>query len=248
MIISKNELFNIMDGSYHDPHHLLGMHILGDGAGLVVRTWDPGAKEISLLCTESGDSFNMVCINNKGFFELVLPCRLSPFSYRLLSIYDGGEREWVDPYVFLPSINNTELTAFNEGWERRPFDKLGAIPKLHQGTLGVSFVVWAPSAKSVHLLAILITGIITHYQCAHLAVRGVVNCLSPMPKLGINISLEFLGLMVSFAKKRTLLDGDSNHHQEILRSLMIDPFKEVQFFAQNLRTLELCQFPFTKCT
>jgi len=93
VIISKNELNNIMDGVCHDPHHLLGMHTLGDRRGLVVRTWDPGAKEVSLLCTDSGDSFNMVCIHKKGFFELVLPCRMSPFSYRLHSKYDGGGRE-----------------------------------------------------------------------------------------------------------------------------------------------------------
>ena len=193
MIISKNELINIMDGFYHDPHHLLGMHILGGGAGLVVRTWDPGAKEISLLCTESGDSFNMVCINNKGFFELVLPCRLSPFSYRLLSIYDGGEREWVDPYVFLPSINNTELTAFNEGWERRPFDKLGAIPKLHQGTSGVSFVVWAPSAKSVHLV-----GDFNHWNHYALPMRslgssGCRELFVPHAQIGDKYKFRILG-------------------------------------------------------
>ena len=32
------------------------------------------------------------------------------------------------------------------------FLKLGSFPALHQGVEGVAFVVWAPSAKSVHLI------------------------------------------------------------------------------------------------
>ena len=57
-----------------------------------------------------------------------------------------------DPYSFLPSVENFQLTEFNQGSDRRPFEKLGSIPRIHSGVSGVGFVVWAPSALSVHLV------------------------------------------------------------------------------------------------
>lgn len=152
MIISESELKLLLNGTYHDPHRLLGMHKIGEKKGLVVRAWDPGAVEMRMLNLGSGRSSALKRLSSDGFFELVLPRNSNFFPYQLHSFYQEGERRWMDPYSFLPSFENKDYQAFNQGLERRPFEKLGAIPKCMEGINGVSFVVWAPSARSVHLV------------------------------------------------------------------------------------------------
>ena len=152
MIISSEEIESCRTGQTGNPHQWLGMHKLGEASGLVVRVWDPGALKISVLQPGENKSFEMKMVHSSGFFELHLPRRRKLFKYSLLSVYAGGDRQWEDPYSFLPRFGNDDLKGFSEGWDRRPFEKLGAIPLEHQGSSGVSFVVWAPSAKSVHLV------------------------------------------------------------------------------------------------
>jgi len=191
--ISKENMSAIMLGDSHDPHGFLGMHKLEQGNQLVARVWDPGALVITLVCLKSGMSFDMPRIDECGFFELIIPRRKQPFPYRLHSKYTDGERYWVDPYSFLPSLDNESLAAFNEGWDRRPFNKIGAIPKVHQGTEGVSFVVWAPSAKSVHLV-----GDFNHWNPMALPMRslgssGCRELFVPHARIGDKYKFRVLG-------------------------------------------------------
>jgi len=152
MIIKQQEIDLIIKGTTHDPHHLLGMHPLGQDKGMVTRVWDPTAKQVVLENLSTGKSHKMKCLAKDGFFELFLKQESEMFPYRLHSTYSKGERSWLDPYSFLPAITSAELKPFNSGTERRPHLKLGAIPKKTQDVDGVCFVVWAPSARSVHLV------------------------------------------------------------------------------------------------
>ena len=168
MIIKPPELDSIVHGYSHDPHHLLGMHLLGEGKGVVVRCWDPTASRVIVKDESSGEKYSMCKIHEDGFFELVVEEKSLLFKYSFISSYEDGSRNWVDPYSFLPFISNESLQGFNQGWDRRPFDKLGAIPAKHQGHEGVSFVVWAPSAKSVHLV-----GDFNHWNPRSLPMRSL---------------------------------------------------------------------------
>ncbi len=171
MILTESEIKSIVTGSLHDPHQFLGMHNLGNGKGVVARTWDPGAKEITLRSSNSDHAYSMQMIDSSGLFEVVIPKENSPFRYSLHSVYPGGQKDWLDPYSFLPSVQSSELTGFNQGWDRRPFLKLGSIPKVHDGVQGVSFVVWAPSAKSVHLV-----GDFNFWNTQSLPMRNLGSC------------------------------------------------------------------------
>ena len=152
MIIRGVEMEACIQGITGEPHAFLGMHRLSDKPGVVVRAWDPCAERINLIAEENKKDLQMIRLDDRGFFELHLPEKDSGFDYSLHSFYEKNERKWKDPYSFLPSVSNESLKSFNEGWDRRPFTKLGAIPRIHNGVDGVSFVVWAPSAKSVHLV------------------------------------------------------------------------------------------------
>ena len=152
MIISQSEVDDVINGACPNPHQWLGLHALGEKGGLVARCWDPTAEKIDIIELPSRKKFPMVKIHDDGLFECEFKRRKKLFRYRLHSTYEGGSREWTDPYTFLPYITDQSLRAFNEGWDRKPYEKLGAIPANHQGVDGVSFVVWAPSAQSVHLV------------------------------------------------------------------------------------------------
>ena len=55
----------------------------------------------------------------------------------------------MNPYCFSPVVTNESIRDFNSGADDARFTKV--IPVTHDGIKGVSFV-WAPSAKSVHLV------------------------------------------------------------------------------------------------
>ena len=152
MIIRSDELEACINGSLGEPHEFLGMHPLADLPGWVVRAWSPGAKKVTLWQKDGSVSYEMKMLDSRGFFEVHLSDITQPFSYYFHSFFKDREEEWKDPYSFLPRVTNLELQGFSEGWDRRPFLKLGAIPCSHDGVKGVSFTIWAPSAKSVHLV------------------------------------------------------------------------------------------------
>ena len=147
------------------------MHRKTGVGGLVVRVWDPGAKKIVLNSTETGKVLELKLLNEAGLFEAELPNISKTFKYSLLSIYPGGERKWTCPYSFLPSVTSDQLISFNEGWDRRPFTKLGARLIQHEGQTGTSFVIWAPSAKSIHLV-----GDFNHWNTRSLPMRNLGSC------------------------------------------------------------------------
>ena len=152
----------------------------------------------------------------RAFFELHLPDVDSLFSYTFHSIYSSGERSWKDPYCLTPSVTNEALIPFNEGWDRRPFSKLGAIPRINEGVEGVSFVIWAPSARSVHLVGDFNRNPQSHL-CGRLDLPVAVNFLFPSLKSVTNTSFKSLERMALFAKKPIRLAGNLNPPWEMLR-------------------------------
>lgn len=152
MIIRSDEMLSLIAGRNGEPHTLLGMHSLADRPGCVIRAWDPNAHKIQVFRDDIPKTYDMVRLDSQGFFELHLPEVDSPFPYTFHSTYVSNQRLWKDPYHLTPSITNEELIPFNEGWDRRPFTKLGAIPRMHLCLDGVSFVIWAPFARSIHLV------------------------------------------------------------------------------------------------
>lgn len=193
MIITDREIKSIISGATHDPHHLLGIHSLGKGKGVVVRAWDPSACSITLENLETGKTNSMQKINEDGFFELVISSLSEPFPYLFHSLYKEGARSWIDPYSFLPGVTNDDLTAFNQGWDRKPFEKLGAIPRTLSAVDGVCFTVWAPSAQSIHLV-----GDFNHWNPASLPMRclgssGCWEIFVPWAKVGDKYKFRVLG-------------------------------------------------------
>ena len=69
---------------------------------------------------------------------------------------DGVEHEQDDPYRFAPTLGEIDLHLINEGRHEQLWTVLGAHVRHYDGPLGdvrgVSFAVWAPRAKAVHVI------------------------------------------------------------------------------------------------
>jgi 1,4-alpha-glucan branching enzyme len=160
--MKANEIRRVVNSEHHDPFSILGMHEIEvvdlekDVAkkGIVVRVFIPDAQEIYVLDAEdTSKKFKMELINKEGFFEVVILNRKKVFKYLLQIIYSEQNQVITrDPYSFMPVISEYDLYLFNEGKNYLIYEKLGAHIMELDGTKGVLFAVWAPTARRVSVI------------------------------------------------------------------------------------------------
>ena len=182
-----------LTGKLADPHHFLGLHRLDDRDRWVIRAIDSHALSLTLIVPNSELKVTLKKISPDGFFEGEFKSSSSMDSYFFVSEYPEGSHQWIDPYSFLPSLSNQDLADFNNGIERRPFLKLGSFPSTYKGVDGVAFVVWAPSAQSIHLV-----GDFNHWNKVNLPMRslgssGCRELFVPGAKIGDKYKYRVLG-------------------------------------------------------
>jgi 1,4-alpha-glucan branching enzyme len=143
----------LAEGDHPEPHRILGAHPGSSGArsGIWLRAFHPDASEVACLL-EDGDPVALAKVG-AGLFAAFLPGLTLPARYRLRFRFpDGTEWERDDPYRFLPTVGDVDLHLFNEGTHRRLWNCLGANPRRVDGVDGVSFAVWAPTARRVSVV------------------------------------------------------------------------------------------------
>ena len=154
-MLSKNEIDKIVHSAHQDPFEVLGAHkVRSGGKGAVaVRAFLPEAIDASVLRTDTAQICPMKKLHPDGFFEVVAKDVNEIFSYRLRIVrHDGSEREFVDPYSFLPVLTEYDLYLMGEGTHYKKYEKLGAHPMVVDDTSGVLFAVWAPNALRVSVI------------------------------------------------------------------------------------------------
>ena len=73
--------------------------------------------------------------------------------YRLEATYpDGVVVVLDDPYRYWPTLGELDLHLLAEGRHEGLWHHLGAQVRMHQGTSGTSFAVWAPGARAVRVV------------------------------------------------------------------------------------------------
>jgi 1,4-alpha-glucan branching enzyme len=128
---------------------------LGDGSGVVVRAFVPGAAQIEIQPVHEKDKprLKLDRVHEAGLFEAVTRETPRVYAYDLLVTDAQGQRRATrDPYSFLPTLGESDLYLFNQGKEYRIYDKLGAQLRVLDGVPGVSFAVWAPNAQRVSVV------------------------------------------------------------------------------------------------
>ena len=154
MILTKDEADSLVGVNHRSPHTLLGMHALGGAAGLVVRAFHPRATAIEVVPVHEKNRPRIVLQQARpGLFEGTTNLAGEVYAYDLLLTLDNGARiQTRDPYSFLPTLGETDLFLFAQGNERRIYEKLGAQLRTLDGVQGVSFAVWAPTARRVSVV------------------------------------------------------------------------------------------------
>lgn len=151
--LSSVQIGAIGRGDHDNPFSVLGMHVLTDPKGLVVRAFKPYAERIELINEKTGKSFEMTRVSEEGLFEVVLKNLKTRFPYHFLITWPGQhEVKYNDPYAFGPSLSDFDLHLWGEGNHNHAYRFMGAHVMEMQGVKGTRFVVCAPSAKRVSVI------------------------------------------------------------------------------------------------
>jgi 1,4-alpha-glucan branching enzyme len=141
-------LDDIVARRHADPHSILGAH--QENGHIVVRTYRPEATSVVLRAM--GENIDMRRAHDAGVFEGTVPGEL-PLAYELEVAYPDGNRFTLhDPYAFPPTVSEMDLHLAGEGRHEELYCRLGARVREIEGVAGVTFAVWAPSARAVSVV------------------------------------------------------------------------------------------------
>ncbi len=93
MILTPDELRSLAERLHTSPHDLLGMHLLGDGSGVVVRALAPGVARIQVqpVGEVTAPKFELSRIHEGGVRGL----KNIQLVYRITSCQRGGNTQSV---------------------------------------------------------------------------------------------------------------------------------------------------------
>jgi 1,4-alpha-glucan branching enzyme len=133
------EVEAIVKGEHRNPHDFLGHH------GGIVRVWRPGAASVVVAGVKAEK------VHDAGLFEARVPETVS--EYEIEAHYpDGNVITLDDPYRHWPTLGDVDIYLIGEGRHERLWEVLGAHYRVHEGSAGTAFAVWAPSAKAIRVV------------------------------------------------------------------------------------------------
>jgi len=155
--LADDLLAAVAAGVYHDPHAVLGQHVVAaDGIRdrvTVIRALRPLADEVTAVLS-TGARVSLGHIGHGIWQGLSL---LGQEDYLIEASYQDAS-PWTadDPYRYAPSIGELDLHLIGEGRHERLWDALGAHHRSHAGVTGAvdgtAFAVWAPNARAVRVI------------------------------------------------------------------------------------------------
>ena len=148
-MLSDHDVLQVCQGRHADPFGVLGPHAQPDGS-VWLAAFLPGAASVDAIGADGTLLAALRLRDAAGLFEGVLP---GAQPYRLqVRWLDGQAALLDDPYRFGPVLGEIDAWLLGEGSHLRPFEILGATPRVHEGVTGCSFAVWAPNAARVSVV------------------------------------------------------------------------------------------------
>jgi 1,4-alpha-glucan branching enzyme len=187
----------IAAGRHHNPHEVLGQHLVG-APGVsdpltVIRALRPLASEV-VVHLETGAHVELTHLGHgvwQGFSTLGFS------DYTVEARYEGGP-PWIadDPYRYMPTLGELDLHLIGEGRHERLWDVLGAHYRSHAGvrtaTQGTSFAVWAPHAQAVRVIGDFNGWYGPGHAMRNMGSTGVWELFVPGLEPGSNYKFELL--------------------------------------------------------
>jgi 1,4-alpha-glucan branching enzyme len=146
-VLSDADAQAICQGRHGDPFAVLGPHTGPDGNPWV-RAFLPGAA--SAVVAAGARAWPLKLRDGAGLWEGPVG---APGLYQLrVRWQDGSESLIEDPYRFGPVLGDMDVWLLGEGSHLRPYEILGATPRVVDGVPGTAFAVWAPNATRVSVV------------------------------------------------------------------------------------------------
>ena len=140
----------VLGANYKYPFEILGPRMTDGGVQLCC--FYPGAQSVSVKVKHSKTKYDMVRLDETGFFGVLVDCEeIFKYTY-VITNADGTVWEQEDTYAYLPVLWDSELELFAKGIHYNIYDLLGAHKKKVNGVEGVEFAVWAPNAQKVSVV------------------------------------------------------------------------------------------------
>ncbi|HVK99142.1 MAG TPA: alpha-amylase family glycosyl hydrolase, partial [Dongiaceae bacterium] len=138
---------------HHDPFVVLGLH--PEGTHWRMTVYRPRATAIWLQ--QGSTRIPLERVGDSDFFTLTGARSEWGVHPQLVERRDGGqqpheEQPYIDPYTFLPQLDESWLQQFHAGECFTAYDVLGARAHVADGIEGVLFAVWAPNAERVSVV------------------------------------------------------------------------------------------------
>ena len=175
-MLSPQDTDLICRGRHGDPFAVLGPH-RGANGQTWVRAFLPGARAVVLVGAADSLALGtleqthadgvwegmVVAVKPKAKTQAAkgaaasgsastanspAPAAAPMPAYRLQITWADGVTQVIDdPYRFGPLLGELDAWLLAEGTHLRPFEVLGATPRVHEGVAGTGFAVWAPNAS-----------------------------------------------------------------------------------------------------
>jgi 1,4-alpha-glucan branching enzyme len=144
-VLDSGAVEALVAGRHGDPFALLGPH------GAEIRSFQPGARAVSVLAPDGTELAAMERVHPAGLFAAALGAA-PPAGYRLRIAWPAGVQETEDPYAFPLLLGPLDLHLFAEGRHRDLGRVFGAQAMTVAGVAGVRFALWAPNARRVSVV------------------------------------------------------------------------------------------------
>lgn len=148
--IHPDAIHSLLNAVHGAPFDLLGPHQASENQ-VSIRAFRPTARKLAVVDESSGESHDMNCLHNEGFFEITLNGQDLKYHYKA-ETHEGKKETFHDPYAFPPLFTEYDLYLFAEGRHLHIYEKMGAHLREANGVKGVNFSVWAPNAYRVGVI------------------------------------------------------------------------------------------------
>ena len=146
-MLHQTDIAALCQGRHGDPFSVLGPHTGPDGSPWV-RAFLPGAASVTVV--SGAHAWPLTLRDAAGLFEGAT----AAFGlYQLRVRWQEGSPSLIDdPYRFGKVLGDMDVWLLGEGKHLRPYEVMGATPRVMDGVVGTAFAVWAPNASRVSVV------------------------------------------------------------------------------------------------
>ena len=182
------EIEEIIYSDGDNPHRILGAHKVGNS--LLIQTFQPDAKNVTVVTEENGKKYEMELADEAGFYAALVPVKEGTRYHYEITNERGENTDLYDPYFFEPLLDREDCIKFNSGIHYHIDNRLGAHPMKRDGIRGVNFAVWAPEASRVSVIGNFNNWDGRIHQMRRLEPTGIFEIFVPEVNVGDEYQFE----------------------------------------------------------